>query len=172
MVTNKPAEKTSEEQFVLRTIGRIHTPFLEAAGTPIQSSMAKGARGTVQIFPEYVMGLRDLEGFERIWLVYWFDRAVRYQLTVKPYLHDKLHGVFATRAPCRPNPLGISCVQLIEIKENVLEVADIDVLDGTPLLDIKPYCPRFDVFHVSRSGWVDDVSPGHRLADDRFTEPT
>jgi len=171
MVTTKHAESTVEEQFVLRTIGRIHTPFLEAAGTPVQSSMAKGARGTVQIFPEYAKGLSDLEGFERIWLVYWFDRAVPDRLTVKPYLDDRLHGVFATRAPCRPNRLGISCVQLIEIKGNILEVADVDVLDGTPLLDIKPYCPRFDLFEVSRSGWVDEAPPGDRVADDRFSQP-
>jgi len=172
MFTGKSAQNTRKEQFALKTIGRIHTPFREAAGTPVQSSMAKGARGTVQIFPEYAKGLSDLEGFERIWLVYWFDRAVPNRLTVKPYLDDKVHGVFATRAPCRPNRLGISSVQLIEIKENVLEVADVDVLDGTPLLDIKPYCPRFDVFEVSRSGWVDKVPPGDRQADDRFSYPT
>lgn len=170
MVNRKSAEYPSEEQIVVRTIGKIHTPFSRAAGTPVQASMAKGARGSVHVFPRYTEGLRDLEGFERIWLIYWFDRAVSDRLTVEPYLHDQPHGVFATRAPSRPNRLGISCVQLLEMRGNILEVADVDVLDGTPLLDIKPYCPRFDVFEVSRSGWIDQVPPGDRQADDRFTQ--
>lgn len=162
------APGTTGEQLIVRPIGRIHSPFHKPAGTPVQSSMATGVRGTVELFPDYVEGLRDLEGFERIWLLYWLDQAPPASLTVIPFLDDRKHGVFATRAPCRPNPLGLSCVELIEMKGNVLVIEGVDILDNTPLLDIKPYCPRFDVFPVTRSGWFDGVSPGDRLADDRF----
>jgi tRNA-Thr(GGU) m(6)t(6)A37 methyltransferase TsaA len=170
MATRKSDAEIPQGPFLLKMIGRIHTPFREAAGTPVQSSMAQDCHGTIEVFPEYAQGLADLEGFERIWLVYWFDRAITERLTVKPYLHDKSHGIFATRAPCRPNPLGMSSVKLIDVKGNILEVTDVDILDGTPLLDIKPYCSRFDVFKVNRSGWVDEVSPGNRKADERFSQ--
>jgi tRNA (adenine37-N6)-methyltransferase len=162
----------SDPQLIVRPIGKIHTPFRKPAGTPIQSSMAKGVRGTVEVFPEYTAGLRDLDGFQRIWLIYWFHQSTAVQLTVRPFLDDTEHGVFATRAPSRPNSLGISCVELIEMKGNILVVDGVDIIDDTPLLDIKPYCPRFDVFQVDRSGWLDDALPGDRLADDRFGPPT
>jgi tRNA-Thr(GGU) m(6)t(6)A37 methyltransferase TsaA len=159
------------EEMIIRAIGRIHSPFKEAAGTPVQSPMADRVRGAAELFPEYADGLRDLEGFERIRLLYWFDQAAPARLTVRPFLHDAEHGIFATRAPCRPNPIGISCVRLLEIKGNFLEVDGVDVLDNTPLLDIEPYSPRFDVFEVTRSGWLDQAKPGSRVADDRFSPP-
>lgn len=152
----------------LKPIGVIHSPFKEAQGTPIQPRMAEGAEGTVEVFEPYAEGLKDLEGFERIWLLYWFDRASAMRLIVKPYMDDAERGLFATRAPCRPNPIGLSNVRLLERKIRVLRVADVDMLDGTPLLDIKPYAPRFDAFDVGRSGWLDAAAGRPGIADDRF----
>jgi tRNA-Thr(GGU) m(6)t(6)A37 methyltransferase TsaA len=151
-------------------IGTIHTPFHEAQGTPIQPRAGEGSRGEVEIFPEFLAGLKDLDGFERIWLVYCFDRAVKqHSLIVCPYLDaTDSHGVFATRAPARPNPIGISAVRLLEVHGNLLSVSDVDVLEGTPLLDIKPYVPQFDCFHILRSGWVADRAVGKTVADNRF----
>jgi tRNA-Thr(GGU) m(6)t(6)A37 methyltransferase TsaA len=152
----------------LSPIGVIHTPFREAAGTPIQPRRAKGARGTVEVFEKYREGLKDLEGFERIWLVYWLDRAAEARLRVVPYLDDTERGLFATRAPCRPNPIGISPVRLLRVEGSLLTVSGVDILDGTPLLDIKPYVPEFDCYPASRSGWFAQAARRRRLADSRF----
>ena len=157
--------------YSIEPIGTIRSPFSEAAGTPIQPVMAQDERGSVEIDPHYTEGLADLEGFDRIWLLYWFDRAKPCKLTVKPYMDDATHGLFSTRAPCRPNPIGLSSVRLLAIEDNVLQVAGIDVLDGTPLIDIKPYAPRFDHYPVERSGWLDTASRKHESAvqaDERF----
>jgi len=157
----------------LTPIGVIHSPFQQASGTPIQSRAAEDVKGTVEIFPKFAAGLKDLEGFERIWLLYWFDRAAFEQsgLIVRPYLDpDGLHGVFATRAPARPNPIGISPVRLLEVRENLLRVCDVDMLDGTPLLDIKPYVPQFDCFAVTRSGWFEGLTDWRTTADSRFEQ--
>jgi tRNA-Thr(GGU) m(6)t(6)A37 methyltransferase TsaA len=152
----------------LRIIGTIHSPFAQAAGTPIQSALAQGVEGWVEVFAEHALGLRDLEGFERIWLLYWFDRATAAQLTVKPFLDAHEHGVFATRAPCRPNPIGLSCVRLIGIDGRRLRIKGVDVLDGTPLLDIKPYVPQFDSFDARRTGWLQHKAGHVVAADGRF----
>ena len=154
----------------VKPIGVIHSPFVRAAGTPIQSRVAKGAEGTAQVFEEYARGLKDLAGFERVWLLYWFDRAASEDagLIVKPYLDRTARGVFATRAPARPNPIGLSSVRLVAVRGNVLDIRDVDILDGTPLLDIKPYVPRFDCFEVTRSGWLDGKTDARSVADDRF----
>ncbi|MFH1011099.1 MAG: tRNA (N6-threonylcarbamoyladenosine(37)-N6)-methyltransferase TrmO [bacterium] len=136
-------------------IGVIHSPFKEPEGTPIQPKAGKGAEGTVDIFPEYVEGLKDLEGFSHIVLVYHFHLSKGYSLQVKPYLDDKEHGVFATRAPSRPNPIGISVVRLVVIQGNVLHIRDLDMIDGTPLLDIKPYVPEMNASEVERIGWLE-----------------
>jgi tRNA-Thr(GGU) m(6)t(6)A37 methyltransferase TsaA len=151
-----------------RPIEVLHTPFKEPKGTPIQPAMADGARGTVTVFKEFQEGLRDLEGFERIWLIYWFHRMPEVRLLVTPFLDDREHGVFATRAPTRPNPIGISSVRLLRVEGNVLMVADVDIIDGTPLLDIKPYAPAFDCYRVKRSGWLDNARKSRRFADERF----
>jgi tRNA-Thr(GGU) m(6)t(6)A37 methyltransferase TsaA len=158
----------------INAIGVIHTPFLEATGTPIQPRYAEGVEGWIEVFEQFVPGLRDLEGFERIWLLYWFDRASFEDglWVVKPYLDDNVRGVFATRAPSRPNPIGMSAVQLLEVCGNRLTVQEVDILDGTPLLDIKPYIPPFDCFEVSRSGWVKDAHSRKALADNRFERKT
>ncbi len=152
----------------LKPIGVVRSPHLRATGTPIQAALATGVEGTVEVFPEYAPGLRDLGGFERIWLVYWFDRARVAELVVTPYLDTMPRGLFATRAPCRPNPIGISPVRLLEIRGQVLRVADLDILDHTPLLDIKPYVSTFDSFPTVRVGWLGDAIPRQRAADSRF----
>jgi tRNA-Thr(GGU) m(6)t(6)A37 methyltransferase TsaA len=153
---------------ILKAIGTVHSPFLRAAGTPIQSAMAQGVEGSVEVFPAFVSGLQDLEGFERIWLLYWFDRVTPAQLVVKPFLDQQEHGVFATRSPCRPNPIGLSCVRLLGIDGGRLRIMDVDILDETPLVDIKPYVPVFDCFEARRVGWFDGKGTQLVLADGRF----
>ena len=152
----------------LKPIGIIHTPFKQPNGTPIQPAFAKGAEGVVELYPEYAPGLKDLDGFDRIWLIYFCDRCADYRLIVKPYMDTKERGLFATRAPARPNPIGLSPVKLQRIEASILFVADVDMLDGTPLLDIKPYSPKFDCFEVSRTGWLANTRQDGRKADDRF----
>jgi len=149
-------------------IGIIRSPFTDAPGTPIQPAFAAGAEGTVEVAEAFAEGLRDLDGFERIWLVYWFARASPARLAVTPFRDTAARGVFATRAPCRPNPIGLSAVRLLRVEGCTLHVADIDVLDGTPLLDIKPYVPQFDSHSVSRSGWLDRTGADRTVADGRF----
>jgi tRNA-Thr(GGU) m(6)t(6)A37 methyltransferase TsaA len=138
-----------------KPIGIIHTPFKEPVGTPIQPSAAKGVEGTVIVFPEYVEGLQDLENFSHIILVYHFHLSKGYSLKVTPYMDTRSHGVFSTRAPSRPNPIGISTVRLLRIEENILYVKVVDIVDGTPLLDIKPYVPDFDVYNAFKIGWLE-----------------
>ena len=149
-------------------IGIIHSPHQQASGTPVQASLAT-TQGTVELFPPFVAGLKDLDGFDRIWLMYWFDRAAPAQLVVTPYLDTAPRGLFATRAPCRPNPLGLSCVRLLEVRDNVLRVEGLDILDRTPLLDIKPYLPAFDAFETTRTGWFGRIPREAAVADERFS---
>jgi tRNA-Thr(GGU) m(6)t(6)A37 methyltransferase TsaA len=141
----------------LRPIGVIHSPHRQAEHTPIQPVYARGIRGRAEILPEYLDGLRDLEGFSHVCLIYWFHEAPAPRLIVKPFLEDIPRGVFATRAACRPNPIGFSVVRLVRREENVLHLEDLDILDGTPLLDIKPYVTRFDYRENARCGWQDNV---------------
>jgi tRNA-Thr(GGU) m(6)t(6)A37 methyltransferase TsaA len=152
----------------LTPIGIVHSPHQRAEGTPIQAALAAGVRGTVEVFPEYAGGLRDLDGFERIWLVYWFDRAKPAELMVTPYLDTMPRGLFATRAPCRPNPIGLSSVRLLGISGNALQVEGLDILNNTPLLDIKPYIPAFDAFEAKRIGWCGNAKGGSVAVDGRF----
>ena len=152
----------------VKPIGLIHSSFTRPKGTPIQPAVADGAEGTVELFEQFIPGLKDLDGFARIWLVHWFHRAPEPKLLVKPFLDKAERGIFAVRAPCRPNPIGISPVRLLRIEGNVLHIADVDIIDRTPLLDIKPYAPRFDCFEAARSGWLDDVHRRPTVADDRF----
>ncbi|MHA1644217.1 MAG: tRNA (N6-threonylcarbamoyladenosine(37)-N6)-methyltransferase TrmO [Candidatus Freyarchaeota archaeon] len=136
-------------------IGIIHSPFKEPKGIPIQPTAAKGFNGAVEVFPEYAEGLKDLEGFSHIILIYHFHLIKKSSLKVKPYMDNQLHGVFSTRAPSRPNPIGISIVRLTTIERNTLHIQDVDIVDGTPLLDIKPYVPEFDVRAVDKIGWLE-----------------
>ncbi|HRX31708.1 MAG TPA: tRNA (N6-threonylcarbamoyladenosine(37)-N6)-methyltransferase TrmO [Tenuifilaceae bacterium] len=137
-------------------IGIINTPFKLKKGMPIQSNGAKGIKGTVTVKKEYSEGLKDLEGFSHIYLIYHFHKSKNYSLTVKPFLDNNFHGVFSTRAPQRPNSIGLSVVKLVSVTGNVLEVENVDMLDGTPLIDIKPYIPDFDVFEVEKVGWTNN----------------
>jgi tRNA-Thr(GGU) m(6)t(6)A37 methyltransferase TsaA len=159
-------------EIIYKPIGAIHSPFKKPKGTPIQPSAARGVKGSVEVFSEYVEGLQDLDGFSHIVLIYHCHLAKSASLTVQPFMDDRLHGVFAVRAPSRPNPIGLSVVRLISIEENILDVEDLDILDGTPLLDIKPYIPDFDPRQVERRGWMEDNV--HKLPasrdDGRFSE--
>lgn len=152
----------------VRAIGRIRTPFVSPAGTPIQTVYADGAQGTVEVSEAFADGLADIEGFERIWLLYWCDQISKSSLRVVPYRDTQEHGIFATRAPARPNPIGLSCVRLTRVDGRVLHVADVDMLDNSPLLDIKPYIPAVDSFVVTRSGWFDLNRADRTVADQRF----
>ncbi len=141
------------------SIGVIRSRHTATDKTPIQPVYAGGCAGRADVFPMYADGLRDLEGFSHIYLVYHMHRAGAAKLAVKPYLQDVERGVFATRAPCRPNPIGLSIVKLVRREENILYLDGVDVLDGTPLLDIKPYTARFDRIKTARNGWQDEVDP-------------
>jgi tRNA-Thr(GGU) m(6)t(6)A37 methyltransferase TsaA len=136
-------------------IGLIHSPFTRKDQTPIQPYRSQAA-GRVELLPEYETGLQDLEGFSHLILLYVFHRAAPgYDLTVTPFLDDEPKGLFATRYPRRPNPLGLSVVRLVQREGRVLHVDGIDVLDGTPLLDVKPYVPPFDAVPQARMGWLE-----------------
>jgi tRNA-Thr(GGU) m(6)t(6)A37 methyltransferase TsaA len=154
----------------IRPIGVVHSSITEPDCAPIQPVFAEGSEGVVEVFEPYKQALKDLEGFERIWLLYWFHKARKSKLLVKPYMDTTERGLFATRAPCRPNPIGISAVRLLRISGHKLYVADIDILDNTPLLDIKPYVPKFDHFEVKRIGWIEKAQSETKLADNRFFE--
>ena len=152
-------------------IGVIHTPYKVASGTPIQAVYGRDARGEVEVYPEYAEGLDDIEGFDRIWLLYGADRARPPRLKVVPYRDTVERGVFATRAPSRPNSICISSVRLLERRGNILEIADIDILDGSPLYDIKPYIARTDAFPDAKGGWFEKASGEQGevdRADERF----
>ncbi|HEX7568614.1 MAG TPA: tRNA (N6-threonylcarbamoyladenosine(37)-N6)-methyltransferase TrmO [Anaerolineaceae bacterium] len=136
----------------MHPIGIVHSPFTDKSQTPIQSSRSQ-AKGVVEVYPEYAEGLQDLEGFSHIFLLYAFHESPGYSLLVKPFLDDQLRGLFATRYPARPNPIGLSVVRLTARQGTTLEVEGVDMLDGTPLLDIKPYVADFDIRTDTRSGW-------------------
>ena len=155
-----------------RPIGVIHSLFEEPEGTPIQPAGAEGIEGTVELFPKYAEGLKDLEGFSHIILLYHFHLSKGPSLKVRPYMDNEAHGVFAMRGPSRPNSIGISVVRLVRIEENILHIQDVDIVDGTPLLDIKPYVPEFDIREVEKTGWLERNV--HKLStskdDGRFTK--
>jgi len=153
-----------------KPIGIIHSPFKHPEGMPIQPTGAKGVAGTVEVAPEYCTGLRDIKGFSHIFLIYHFHLSEGYSLEVRPYMDENTHGVFATRIPGRPNPIGVSVVRLIRVEGCTLHIQDVDVLDGTPLLDIKPYVPDFDVRKTEQTGWLSGKSSGvyKRKSDGRF----
>jgi tRNA-Thr(GGU) m(6)t(6)A37 methyltransferase TsaA len=140
-----------------RPIGVIRSGHTVPDRTPIQPVYASGCAGRAEVFPELAEGLCDIEGFSHLYLLYVFHRTGPCRLTVKPFLQDVDHGVFATRAPCRPNPIGLSVVRLTRREGCILHLEDVDVLDGTPLLDIKPYVARFDRVETDRNGWQDGV---------------
>jgi tRNA-Thr(GGU) m(6)t(6)A37 methyltransferase TsaA len=141
------------KDLVCRPIGTIHSPFGERDGMPIQAAFSD-VEGTVEVDPAYEAGLKDIEGFSHVVLLYWFHRSQGFQLQARPFLDEEERGVFAMRYPARPNPIGISVVELVARAGNRLQVQGIDVLDGTPLLDIKPFVPCFDHREGTRIGWL------------------
>ena len=157
-------------KWTVSPIGVIRSPFQDVKGMPIQSSGARNVQGRVVVKEAYEEGLADIEGFSHILLIYIFHRSQGYQLKVKPFLDALPHGVFATRAPRRPNPVGLSVVELLLREKNVLHINGVDVLDNTPLLDIKPYAPAFDIGPVSSVGWLEgkEVEASNTKADERF----
>lgn len=158
------------EPFVVTPIGVIHTPFKNLEGMPIQPVGAEQVRGRVVLEPEYLEGLADIEGFSHLILIYAFHQSKGFQLKVKPFLDNQPRGLFATRAPRRPNPIGLSVVELVRCEQNILHVNNIDVVDGTPLLDIKPYVPAFDARTAASIGWLEGRAALSRemRSDERF----
>jgi tRNA-Thr(GGU) m(6)t(6)A37 methyltransferase TsaA len=163
-------ERNHPDPLLFVPMGVIHSPFTDLTGMPIQPNGARGIRGTVEIFEEFKEGLSDIAGFSHLFMIYVFHRCPLYQLTVTPFLDTTHRGVFATRAPCRPNPIGLSIVRLIEVKGTTLVIEDVDILDGTPLLDLKPYVPAFDSYPDASSGWLEHVAQGAESvrSDTRF----
>lgn len=169
----KPAESKRKtggktKPSLVKPIGVIRTPFPEPKGTPIGPSRSYGARGMVWIERQYRDALQDLKGFDRVWLIYWLHKAPKGRPLVKPFLDEQPRGLFATRAPFRFNPIGISAVRVLDVHGDRLDVADIDIVDGAPLLDIKPYIPEFDSFPESKAGWCDENQNPARVDDGRF----
>ena len=158
-------------EYPIRPIGFIYTPYKKKRGIPIQGVFAPESKGRVEILEEFEPGLRDIEGFSHLIFLYLFDRSEDYDLVCRPYMEDKLHGVFATRAPKRPNQLGLSVVRLERREGGTLHVSEVDMLDETPLLDIKPFVPAFDHRKKTRIGWMKGAlgDPNHKtISDDRF----
>jgi tRNA-Thr(GGU) m(6)t(6)A37 methyltransferase TsaA len=143
------------KEIIYRQIGIIHSPFKDPKGTPIQPEGARGIDGKVEVFQELAEGLEDIEGFSHIILIYHFHLSRGSSLLERPFMDDVEHGVFSMRGPSRPNPIGISVVRLIKKEGNILHVKDVDIVNGTPLLDIKPYVPEFDVREVEKIGWLE-----------------
>jgi tRNA-Thr(GGU) m(6)t(6)A37 methyltransferase TsaA len=156
--------------YIIEPIGEIITPFKTKAGMPIQSNGAKGIKGQIALKEVFVEGLTDLDGFSHIIVIYRFYRSEGFEMLTTHFLDTKKRGLFATRAPNRPNSIGLSVVRLISIEENVLNEENVDMLDGTPLLDIKPYIPAIDAHEAERVGWTEERTnelPGVKL-DNRF----
>ena len=153
-----------------KPIGIVHSPFTKTEGMPIQPLGAEGIKGTVWVFEKYLSGLKDLDGFSHIMLFYYFHRNRGFNLTVVPFTDTKPRGVFATRAPKRPNPIGFSVVELERIENGILHIQNVDILDETPLLDIKPYVPEFDAQGKVRTGWLEKAKKtvSTHKSDDRF----
>ena len=159
-----------QKDIIIQPIGSIQSPFHDLADMPIQPSAAEGIKGSIILDPALEDGLLDLEGFSHLVLIYQFHKSKGFNLQTKPFLDNQKHGVFATRAPNRPNAIGFSVVKLLAVKGNILEIENVDILDGTPLLDIKPYVPDFDHPVSTQVGWLENKREkikGKR-SDDRF----
>lgn len=163
-------EQQSSSLLTVRPVGYISTSYKEQSGTPIQPGLDKSGSARITVEKEFREGLCDLEGFDRIWVIAWLDRSSPFKLKVIPYRDTVERGLFATRAPSRPNPLGLSCLQIrkVDADSGVIEVAGADLLDGTPIIDIKPYIAQADAFAEARSGWFEADHPVDK-ADTRFS---
>ena len=162
------------DEIIYKPIGTIHSPFKNLEGMPIQPVGAKGVEGEIHLDEKYEEGLKDLEGFSHVVLIYHLHLCKGYSLQVKPFLDTVKRGIFATRAPKRPNAIGMSVVCLNKIEGSKIYISNVDVVDGTPLLDIKPYIPNFDKCKGEelRIGWFEDKheNANHKKSDDRFVD--
>jgi len=152
-----------EKEIKLKPIGVIHTPYKEPKGIPVQGKFEKDVTGRIELFPEYQKGLKDIEGFSHIILIYYFNRSKEERLVGKPFLEDTEHGIFAIRSPHRPNHIGFSIVKLENVQVNTITFSEVDIFDGTPLLDIKPYVAHFDSRTHIKSGWIDRHFQGKKI---------
>ena len=157
---------TGMDEITLHPIGVVHSPDTEARDAPGQSTAVEDMGGTIEVFRQYRDGLKDLEGFSHIFVLFYFDQASRSALLVRPEQDDVYRGVFATRAPTRPNPIGLSVVQLLRVEGTTLHVRNLDIVDSTPVLDIKPYIPDVDVWEVASIGWLEEKMKEMRDEDD------
>jgi len=160
------------EGVTYQPIGVVRSPFTTLEGMPLQTVAAQGVRGSVEIEPIYAAGLKDLAAFSHLILLTHLHQMSGYSLEVTPYLDDQPHGIFATRSPRRPNPIGLSVVRLIAVQDSSVIIEDVDLLDGTPVLDLKPYVPAFDARDTERIGWfAGRIERVHTTrSDKRFTE--
>ncbi|MBI9063977.1 MAG: tRNA (N6-threonylcarbamoyladenosine(37)-N6)-methyltransferase TrmO [Marinilabiliaceae bacterium] len=149
-----------------KPIGIIHSSFQNVEGTPIQPGGAKNSKGIIEIFPEFTEGLKDIDGFSHIILLYHFHLLSKSSLSVKPFMDTVSHGIFSTRSPARPNHIGLSVVKLKEFIGNKLIIENVDIIDGSPLIDIKPYVPDFDSVKADRIGWLEDNVHKHKTTRD------
>jgi tRNA-Thr(GGU) m(6)t(6)A37 methyltransferase TsaA len=149
-------------EIVYRPIGRIHSSLVDKGEAPIQGAFAPENRGRVEVFDEYAGGLKDVDGFSHLILIYHFHESRGWTPLKKPFLDDQERGIFSIRHFDRPNPIGISVVRLLSVKDNVLEISEVDILDGTPLLDIKPYMPKFDIREDAVDGWLSKTGRGKK----------
>jgi tRNA-Thr(GGU) m(6)t(6)A37 methyltransferase TsaA len=157
--------------YTFEPIGILRTAYKSKSGVPIQGAFAPQSEGEAEIFSEYAAGLKDVEGFSHLILIYVFHQSRGFELVCRPYMEDNLHGVFAMRAPRRPNPIGVSVVRLVRRNGRVLHLAEMDMLDGTPLLDVKPFVPKFDHRTNVKVGWMERTfrdAKFRKISDDRF----
>ncbi len=153
-----------------KPIGYFNTPFSDIKGMPIQPIGAEHVEGTIEVLPEFCDGLKDLEGFSHVYVLYHLHQIVGFDLMVKPFLDTNRHGIFATRSPKRPNPIGLSVMRLKGVTDHSVVLGCVDVLDRTPVIDIKPYVADFDRCDANRFGWFEGKSQNatHHRSDDRF----
>ncbi|MFH1379748.1 MAG: tRNA (N6-threonylcarbamoyladenosine(37)-N6)-methyltransferase TrmO [bacterium] len=151
------------KRMTLKQIGTIHTPYTIPRGIPIQGTFDKNITGTAELYPEYKNGLKDLEGFSHVILIYYFHLAKEEKLVGKPFLEDEQHGIFAIRGPMRPNHIGLSIVKIENIDGLIITFSEVDILDGTPLLDIKPYISYFDARQDVKNGWLEKHFAGGKI---------
>jgi len=166
----RPMGKPPSKKIEFHPIGIVHSPFTSLDGMPIQPKGGAAAEGFVEVLAEYQAGLKDLDGFSHVILLYHFHQVSRVELAVRPFLDEEPRGIFATRAPTPPNPIGLSVVRLVRIEGRRVYLENIDILDGTPLLDIKPYVPQFDRPEDVRVGWLSGKTDqiGTKESDARF----
>lgn len=161
------------EPLLINPIGIIHTPHTDVNNMPIQPVAAEGIKGYIELLPEYVAGLKDIEGFSHLTLLYKFHKITAFELVVVPFMDTEERGIFACKAPKRPNAIGLSTVRLLSVEGNILFIEQVDMLDGTPLIDIKPFYPRYDNRDNAQIGWLEknkDLPLDKLRSDERFKE--